>query len=365
MGKHFEFDLKLLEDFNDLPMRTYYEVIDAKGDIGLTLEKRSCFAQAHSFIEDGGRKTGHTLVKYFMWSNATGNKDSDRTKAHFAVAERFLETVMKIPFVQDRVIEFTGINKAKGETGYYVLVDLSENQDEGFVTLQLFRLAQEMLGHMETYAKVLEETDNEFLAFALACQYSNCEGTPRTNGHIPTNNFNLLWWDDFIKDPSIARSGGTGWNSTVLCPTSRQPYLNFDNAKNALTKGDIPKHLVLVYGTLRQGNGNHRIISEAQKAQAATYLSDRWIHLLARMYDTGSGFPALVPDLRGAEIHVEAYHVNDDTFARLDRLEGYPHMYNRVQVEYAGEPAWVYIQRSAQGYKLIPKGDWNEYVQSR
>ena len=100
-------------------------------------------------------------------------------------------------------------------------------------------------------------------------------------------------------------------------------------------------HSVAVYGTLKKGRGNHR--------------------LLANSYCLGEGFtsspyPLVIDDLpyvidregSGWRVHVETYRVTDETLARLDSLEGHPDWYQRKQIQvqlYKGGTvsAWVYM----------------------
>lgn len=92
---------------------------------------------------------------------------------------------------------------------------------------------------------------------------------------------------------------------------------------------------VIVYGTLKAGYGNNRLLSNS------TFVS---IYTVAnyRLYD--AGFPVAVPS-EGESIRGELYDIGDDerVLASLDRLEGEGMMYNRVEVEpdtymYVGHP---------------------------
>ena len=141
------------------------------------------------------------------------------------------------------------------------------------------------------------------------------------------------------------------------------------NIKRAL---DEQLQRVAVYGTLLQGFGNNRLLHDAQYL-GATVLPG-W-----EMYSLG-GFPAItLPD--GDEqprIQVEIYEVNKDTLDRLDRLEGYPHFYDRMEVAYNlgdGEDlAWIYWIKNlhnwadARGVSQLPRiecGSWREFRYQR
>lgn len=116
------------------------------------------------------------------------------------------------------------------------------------------------------------------------------------------------------------------------------------------------QHTVFVYGTLKRGQGNHYLLDHkgAQFVSEATTVGS-WL-----MYD--GGFPrvarlqrGLPKDhfLRGRVGHVkgEVFKVDEPTFMALDRLEGYPRLYDREKVsvvsgEEPGESywtAWMYV----------------------
>lgn len=101
------------------------------------------------------------------------------------------------------------------------------------------------------------------------------------------------------------------------------------------------KQRVAVYGTLRRGGSNHRLLEEYN----ANYLGEDvlygWI-----MLGTG-GFPALVPsDLpdKTARVRVEVYEVSEVGMARLDALEGVDNdFYERWDVPTCYGAAVMYV----------------------
>jgi gamma-glutamylcyclotransferase (GGCT)/AIG2-like uncharacterized protein YtfP len=97
--------------------------------------------------------------------------------------------------------------------------------------------------------------------------------------------------------------------------------------------------LVFVYGTLKRGHGNHHWLAEAS-FQGEAVLPNVVLH------DLGP-FPMAVPGeglVRG-----EVYAVDAAGLARLDRLEGYPRLYDRRPLPLAdGRRAWVYLGRPHQ-----------------
>ncbi len=109
--------------------------------------------------------------------------------------------------------------------------------------------------------------------------------------------------------------------------------------------------LVFVYGTLKRGHGNHHWLAEAP-FQGEAVLPDVVLH------DLGP-FPMAVPGeglVRG-----EVYAVDAAGLARLDRLEGYPRLYDRRPLPLAdGRHAWVYLGRPHQvrHVSAIADGCW-------
>lgn len=118
-------------------------------------------------------------------------------------------------------------------------------------------------------------------------------------------------------------------------------------------------HLVFVYGSLRQGMGNHRLLADSELL--GTDLIDGW-----SMVSLGA-YPAIYRDEKN-EVGIvgEVYRCNELTFRRLDQLEGYPNFYDRCQVETAYGDAWVYYfkdsDRAGRHLTKVVAGDWCEYV---
>jgi len=126
---------------------------------------------------------------------------------------------------------------------------------------------------------------------------------------------------------------------------------------------------VFVYGTLREGCGNHeRLLGRPPIATIIAELPYRMVSL--------GGFPGLVPSelgLHGHKLHQitgEIYEVSDIEFERLDRLEGYPDFYNRIQFplqEFGiDNSAWVYVLKPEDGIGClsVETGNWITWKQS-
>lgn len=96
--------------------------------------------------------------------------------------------------------------------------------------------------------------------------------------------------------------------------------------------------LVGVYGTLKQGRGNHRLLTEADFMGQGLVSGFRLFQ---------SGIPFLVEDeTSNYKVLVELYKVNEQELSWLDSLEGHPYSYERKELRIEqGESstvAWVY-----------------------
>lgn len=115
--------------------------------------------------------------------------------------------------------------------------------------------------------------------------------------------------------------------------------------------------LVGVYGSLRQGFGNHPLLRDSEYIKTSTML------MPFQMVSVGA-FPALVPYDALRPVVLEFYWVNGDVFADLDILEGYPDFYDRTQFKVEEGMAWVYHfpNNSLWRYnEVVDSGDWRVY----
>jgi len=111
--------------------------------------------------------------------------------------------------------------------------------------------------------------------------------------------------------------------------------------------------LVAVYGSLKQGYGNHRLL-ETSEFKGGTQTKPEYT-----MYSMG-GFPCITEE-GGTSIEIEVYEVEDSVFSRLDQLEGYPTFYNRKEIETEWGDAWVYYinDRAYLGrLNVVESGRW-------
>lgn len=114
-------------------------------------------------------------------------------------------------------------------------------------------------------------------------------------------------------------------------------------------------HHVFVYGTLKRGHGNHRVLD------GSTCLGPAWTDAAFTMRDLGA-FPAVYANGE-TSIHGEVYAVDDSGLARLDRLEGHPGFYQRERVAIAGIVVWVYLMNDIPTWRagdcpVIESGVW-------
>lgn len=118
--------------------------------------------------------------------------------------------------------------------------------------------------------------------------------------------------------------------------------------------------LYFVYGTLKEGHYNHRVLEGAEKiADHTTDPEFTMLHL--------GGFPGIY---RGGNTPIkgEIYRVeSDSTERRLDMLEGYTpggshNLYNKDVIDFDGEEAYIYVintdRMDTKQYKTIEDGEW-------
>tara|TARA_R100000353_G_scaffold174044_1_gene141255 strand:+ start:190 stop:621 length:432 start_codon:yes stop_codon:yes gene_type:complete len=121
------------------------------------------------------------------------------------------------------------------------------------------------------------------------------------------------------------------------------------------------KHLVFVYGTLREGFNNHYLLTTSKWIDYG--ITDK------KYYMSELGIPFVVekPDL--TKIKGELYEVSDDTLEILDLLEGHPNFYKRKKVNiksnFSGKivKAWLYFYPVIKGRPIF-SGDFKEYKEA-
>lgn len=115
-------------------------------------------------------------------------------------------------------------------------------------------------------------------------------------------------------------------------------------------KGKTLSHRVLVYGTLRQGESNHHLLSDSQ------FLGNVVTQAHFQLFDLGP-YPAAIKGEQS--LIAEVYLVADETMRKLDILEDYPNEYERELVTTPHGLAWIYLYQNKDLLKKeISSGDW-------
>jgi gamma-glutamylcyclotransferase (GGCT)/AIG2-like uncharacterized protein YtfP len=111
------------------------------------------------------------------------------------------------------------------------------------------------------------------------------------------------------------------------------------------------QHRVFVYGTLLAGQVNHHLLVGAE------LLGPHRTDPCYTMFGLGA-YPGVAKG-GGTAIRGEIYRVDGGGLERLDRLEDYPRLYDRVLIPSPYGRAWIYLYRGRiKGRSLIPSGDW-------
>jgi gamma-glutamylaminecyclotransferase len=120
------------------------------------------------------------------------------------------------------------------------------------------------------------------------------------------------------------------------------------------------KHLVFVYGTLRQSRGNHQLLVGAHFYGIGNTKQKYAMYLVG-------GFPYVISTEQRYPIVGELYAVDDEILKKLDRLEGHPIYYARTEVvvivETVEYSAWMYF-RDPKG-TLLQSGDYDDASHGR
>lgn len=118
------------------------------------------------------------------------------------------------------------------------------------------------------------------------------------------------------------------WQKKVVAEQMKL-YLNRKKEK-PVEKPDFEPRYVFVYGTLKRGHHNHHVLGHSEFAGDGELYGSFF-----DMYD--GGFPYLIhrPEgSRGGFVTGEIYYVTDkNVMDALDRLEGVPHLYRRIEAK--------------------------------
>lgn len=122
---------------------------------------------------------------------------------------------------------------------------------------------------------------------------------------------------------------------------------------------------VFVYGTLKRGEGNHRLLEESK------FIGNDVLKGF-KLYDLPYGFPCVVKsNSNDDEVSGEVYEVDSQTLERLNILEGYCEKgfkynhYDRLEEKTILDNnvfVYVYTETPDNG-TLIKDGCWTKYIQ--
>jgi gamma-glutamylaminecyclotransferase len=121
------------------------------------------------------------------------------------------------------------------------------------------------------------------------------------------------------------------------------------------------KFKVAVYGSLRKGLSNHRLLEQSK------FLGTFETPPEYSMYSIGLAFPGLKSN-GSTSIVMEVYEVDEYTLGRLDMLEGYrkgaedSNHYNKKTMQSPfGEVAWYEYNKPITDKIKVEEGDWTEF----
>ncbi len=112
---------------------------------------------------------------------------------------------------------------------------------------------------------------------------------------------------------------------------------------------------VFVYGTLKQGYGNHRLLANSR------FVSFGHTKGQFKMYNTG--FPVVLAEPKEGRVVGEVYEIDPDrTLPGLDRLESNGHMYTRHETDVelldgSVVSAWMYVGEPGFWHDAVDKLD--------
>lgn len=124
------------------------------------------------------------------------------------------------------------------------------------------------------------------------------------------------------------------------------------------------KFKVAVYGSLRKGLVNHRVVAEA------TYLGTFETAPKYTLYSVGDAFPGL-KQYGNTSVKMEVYEVNKQQLGRLDILEGYAegrqgNHYERFELNTPYGKAYCYEYNNfPSGLAVVDSGDWTAFKISK
>ncbi len=216
----------------------------------------------------------------------------------------------------------------------------------------VFLHAGTVMGKSEREAAIREGLDPDTLPRGMII------GTIEIVDSVPAKDLNV---SDAERSRGDFRPGRWGWVlgevRALAKPVPATGALSFWKVSKEIERatGAQPRARVFVYGTLKRGFWNHRLLSDGR---ACFIGRDR---VKGQMHSLGA-FPSVALTTKGT-VHGEVYEVTADTLARLDLIEGVPRFYQRTRVRMStGMEAWIYNMEPERlaGRERVPSGCWEE-----
>ncbi|WP_419787341.1 gamma-glutamylcyclotransferase family protein [Pseudodesulfovibrio sp.] len=114
------------------------------------------------------------------------------------------------------------------------------------------------------------------------------------------------------------------------------------------------QHTIFVYGTMKRGFPNHRLLAGARYLGPASTVERYALYV--------DMFPGVYPSEAVSPIRGELFQVSAEDLRRLDALEGHPSLCHREQVmvktSKGEQEAWIYFYPTREG-RLIPSGEFD------
>lgn len=231
--------------------------------------------------------------------------------------------------------------------------------DKTFSNIHPFDTPTGVMAHNGTIASLgsTVKSDSQEMAELLSeCDYNSVEDVKplieniigstlnklvfmEDNGRVTIINEQLGMVEDGIWYSGDYHKKNEGW-CRGECIQKKEPKMEILEMKKS--SHSEKTELVFVYGTLKRGYGNNRLLEDA------TYLGTAKTQETWAMIGKNASFPYLLEESeKGFHISGEVYAVDDGEISRLDNLEGFPYHYIKQQilVNYTDDlsPEWVTV----------------------
>jgi len=194
-------------------------------------------------------------------------------------------------------------------------------------------------GTISGFGTSIKSDTQDFAEMISECDYKYIEDIeplikPYVNDHINR----LVFFEDngrvtyINKDLGVEEDGiwySNDYHSKPNWWNRKQTTKPKETTLELITQ-DTKMHKVFVYGTLKRGYSNHRYHLNRATFLGTAFTMEKWT-----MIGEGAPFPYLLEqhDKLGYNVLGEVFHVSDAELYSLDRLEGYPHHYNKTTID--------------------------------